>query len=133
MKKSLIIAISLVAVFFFASTNQVMAQWSFDTNWTDTQCSCGVIVSKDLQWKIIKVSDDSEFASGSLDITLLSPVQIISGNEVPEEDELYKICIKVYYYDDASVVSLCCDGDKCDPTDSAGLLDGSVTVTAPMN
>ncbi len=131
MKKSLIIVISLVAIFFFTSTTEVMAQWSFEAQWNDVNCSCGVIVSKDLQWEIIKTSNNSVFASGSLDITLLSPPQTISGNETPKEDELYKICIKVYYYD-ASVVSLCCQGDKCEPTDSAGLLAGTVIVLAIM-
>jgi hypothetical protein len=131
MKKSILIVISLVAVFFFASTNQVMAQWSFEAGWEDEECSCGAIVSKNLQWEIIKISDNSIFASGSLDITLLSPTQIISGLGTPIIDERYKICIKVFYYD-ASIDPLCCQGEQCKLTDSALLLAGETTVTAEM-
>ncbi|MBL6944817.1 MAG: hypothetical protein ISR56_10690 [Bacteroidales bacterium] len=120
-----------MAVFFLAGTTSVTAQWSFDADWDDGDCSCGAIASKDLQWEIRKISDNSLFDSGNLDITSLSPPQTIEGNDTPEEDEQYKICIKVYYYD-ASVDPLCCQGDKCENTDTAGLLGGSVTVLATM-
>ena len=131
MKKSILIVISLIAVFFFAGTTQVSAQWSFIANWNDTYCSCGDIVSKDLRWEITKISDNSVFASGNLDITSLSPPQTISGPETPIVDERYKICIKVSYYDGS--IDPCCQGEKCESTDSAILLAGTQIVTAIMN
>jgi hypothetical protein len=130
MKKSILIVISLIAVFFFAGTTQVTAQWSFVANWNDNGCSCGTIVSKDLRWEIRKISDNSLFASGNLDITSLSPPQTISGPETPIVDERYKICIKVYYYDLS--VDPCCQGNECENTDSELLLTGNTTVTAIM-
>ncbi|MBC8319297.1 MAG: hypothetical protein H8E34_01105 [Bacteroidetes bacterium] len=131
MKKSILIVISLVAVFFFAGTTQLSAQWAFEAGWNDEECSCGTIVSKDLQWKITKISDNSTFASGSLDITSLTSTQTISGIDTPIIDERYEICIKVFYYD-TSIDPLCCQGEQCEDTDTALLLAGTETVTAEM-
>jgi len=113
MKKSILIVISLVAVFFFAGTTQVSAQCSFEARWVDTYCSCGTIVSKDLQWEVRKIDDNSLFDSGDLNITTLTSPQTIPVSGTPEIDERYEICIKVFYYD-TSIDPLCCQGDECD-------------------
>jgi len=132
MKKSLLIVISLVAVFFFASTNQVIAQWSVDVHWIDDDCSCANITSKVLDWEIRKVSDNSLLASGSMDVTTVTPPQTLSDTDNVEADELYKVCAKVQYFE-ASIDPLCCQDSRCITIDSEKLINGGETVYLFLN
>ncbi len=132
MKKSILIIISLVAVFFFASTNQVMAQWSVDVNYTDNNCSCTNITSKTIEWEIRYVSNNSLYISGSKPfISNSSPYTLSENDEIVEDTQFY-ICVRINYFE-AAVVEPCCTGYGCTTTDSDKLTNGYSSVTIIMN
>jgi hypothetical protein len=134
MKKSLIIVISLVAVFFFASTNQAMAQWSVDVYWVDTDCSCTFITSKTIEWEIRKISDNSLISSGVEDVTTnITNFEELTGSEIIYDDTFYRVCVRVNYYTDAAIVTLCCTGTTCDANvDGENLLSGDYGIIVYM-
>lgn len=127
MKKSILIVISLVAVFFFAGTTQVMAQWSADVYWFDNLCSCTNVTNKTLEWEIRIVSDNSLFASGTENVTSnATNYELISGSETVFLDTHYRVCARVSYYDASQ--QLCCTGYRCENVDGQGLIDGEALI-----
>ncbi len=132
MKKSLIIAISLVAVFFFASTTKVSAQWCATVIWYDANCSCANITSKILDWEIHLTSDNSLVYSGNVDITNESIPYSLSGNDIIYTDTGYKLIVRVSYYE-AAIDPLCCSGTDYGITDGQGLIDCVLTLYPIMN
>jgi hypothetical protein len=134
MKKSLIIAISLVAVFFFASTTQVMAQWTVNVTWSDNNCSCTFITSKTVEWEIRKISDNSLISSGVKDVTNNSlNEEELTGIETIYDDTFYRVCVRVNYYTDAAIVTLCCTGTTCDANVDGEELISGVSLTVDMD
>ena len=132
MKKSILIVISLMAVFFFVSTTQLSAQWCANVTWDDDDCNCNIVTSKTLEYEIRKTSDNSLIAEGERDVTNATQPYEISGNEPIYTDTGYKVCARVSYYDGSLVDPACCTGFKCEPTDGQGLIDCDVTVPVPM-
>lgn len=127
MKKSILIVISLVAVFFFAGTTQVMAQWSADVYWFDNLCSCTNVTNKTLEWEIRIVSDNSLFASGTENVTSnATNYELISGLQTVSLDTHYRVCARVSYYNTSQ--QLCCTGYNCDNVDGQGLVDGEAII-----
>ncbi len=133
MKKTLLIAISLVAVFFFAGSSEINAQitWSASVTIVDNSCSCATITSKVIEWEIRRVSDNLLISEGDEDITSASNPYLLQGDEEIIADTYYKICITVKYYD-ASIDPLCCSGLWCDVVDGQSLIDG-LTLSVTMN
>jgi len=131
MKKSIIIAISLVAVFFLASTTEVSAQWTVNVSWSDLNCSCLSISSKTVEWEIRKISDNSLISSGVTDVTNnTNNVEVLTGTETVYDDTFYRVCVRVNYYTDAAIVHLCCTGTKCDSNvDGEDLIGGDYVIT----
>ncbi len=130
MKKSLLIAISLVAVFFFASTTEVSAQWTVNVTWNDDNCSCSFITSKTVEWEIRKISDNSLISSGVTNVTnnTLNEEEL-TGSETIYEDTFYRVCVRVNYYTDSTIVPLCCTGTKCDSNvDGGDLIGGDFAI-----
>ncbi len=132
MKKSLIIVISLVAVFFFASTTEVKAQWCATVTWDAASCSCANITSKILDWEIRLTSDNSLVYSGDVDVTNESIPYSLSGNDIIYTDTGYKLIVRVSYYD-ASIDPLCCSGTDYGITDGQGLIDCELDLYPSMN
>jgi len=127
MKKSILIVISLVVVFFFAGTTQVMAQWSADVYWFDNLCSCTNVTNKTIEWEIRIVSDNSLFASGTENVTSnATNYEPISGTETVLIDTHYKVCARVSYYNVSQ--QLCCTGYNCAYPDGQALLDGDAII-----
>ncbi|NQU32868.1 MAG: hypothetical protein HQ521_06505 [Bacteroidetes bacterium] len=132
MKKTLLIAISLVAVFFFAGTTEVTAQWCADVEWADGSCSCGTITSKILDWEIRYVIGNALVYSGNVDITNETSPYHLEGNDLIRTDTGYKLIVKISYYD-SSIDPLCCTGTGFDTADGQGLIDCDPYITITMN
>ena len=132
MKKTLLIAISLVAVFFFASTTQVSAQWCATVTWNDANCSCGTITNKLLEWEIRYISDNSLVYSGNVDVTNEISPYSLSGNDHIYTDTGYKLIVRVSYYD-SSINPLCCSGNGYDTGDGQQLIDCDFDINITMN
>jgi len=132
MKKSLIIAISLVAVFLFASTTEVKAQWCATVTWSDANCSCANITSKILEWEIRYTSDNSLVYSGDVNVTNESVPYYLSGDDIIYKDTGYKLIVRVSYYE-AAIDPLCCSGNGYYITDGQGLMDCDPYISFTMN
>lgn len=131
MKKTLLIAFSLVAVFFFAGTKDACAQWSVTVNYSDANCSCATITSKTIEWEIRLVSDNSLYLSGSKAFDSIgTPYTLSEDDEIIESTQFY-VCIRINYFD-ASIVEACCTGYGCTTTDSSGLVNGTASVIITM-
>ena len=132
MKKTLLIAFSLVAVFFFAGTTESKAQWSVDVNYDDLSCSCTNITSKTIYWEIRYLDDNSIYLSGSEPFTGTGGYYLLDGNDDIEADTQFIVCVRISYYE-AAVIEPCCTGYDCDEVvDSEDLENGDVEVWIEM-
>ncbi len=130
MKKSILIAISLVAVFFFAGITQVSAQCTFEVKWFDAECNCNIITSKTIEWEIRKAGNNQLICSGTEYVTSnTTNSEIITCYGTINTDTFYNVCAKVSYYDGSAIDPLCCSGDKCENgVDGQVLIDDEVVV-----
>jgi len=127
MKKINLLGISLMALIFFAATSSVNAQWSYKVVWDDSECSCGEIVKKTVEWTLYEFGTTNVVEYGAADVTNgLGNSYTIDGYEILQEDARFTLCVRVFYTD-ASLVNPCCKAQKCIPTDS-----GLLTSTPPQ-
>lgn len=133
MKKSILIVISLVAVFFFAGTTEVSAQWTVNVTWSDNNCNCNIITEKFVEWEIRKVSDNSLISDGERDVTnnILNEEEL-TGNDPIYDDTFYRVCVRVYYKDGSLVDPICCAGTTCENVDGEELTSGDYTIGVLM-
>ena len=130
MKKSIFL-IGLIAGFFLLSTSEVSAQWSADVFYDDSNCDCGELTGKTIEWELKDLVIDKVIGSGSTVLSFNDPHEL-SGTEtlVANSIDRYLLSARITYSDAGG---MCCTGWDSGVFDGNDLINGVAELDIVMD
>lgn len=130
MKKSILIIICLVTGLFFTGINEVAAQWSVKVHYDTTNCNCGTITSRTIDWVLRDLVTQEIIASDIENLTGQFPF-IVSGEEtiIYDAQDRYRFSAKITFYE----IGKCCEGSNSKTFDGDELVEDEASILIIMN
>ncbi len=119
--KKVALFIIMIASFFFFSIHDVVAQWSVNVYYDTTNCDCGIVTDRTIEWELKDLVTQGIISSGSEDVD--GYPHELGGEEtiLYDAEQRYRLYVRITYTDSSE----CCDGWNSHTYDGDELVDGA--------